>query len=475
MERKGKKVICRKDKMRRCIEQEQPSTLENRFLYGDVRTKFNFIDKLLDMLPSELFGNEQLEWLDPCCGDGRFPALLYERLDDGLMKIIPNNTKRKKHIIKKMLHMVEFNGEYIPQLVDIFGWDANISQLDFLSMRRCKFDIIIGNPPYGVCGDIKTPTARLKNKRGDGQTVWGNFVTIALDNLKEGGYLAMIVPSIWMKRDHKYHKIFCRHRVLKVKTFSNTQAKDGFIGGVAVPTSLFLVQKYPRSTIQHTLLYDRSLKEYISYAWESGESLPVFGASIVARLRPYTIKYGYIKVTKTNSVSRKINLGVKRSTALPYANISTCRLRGDVPIMHIEFSSRPCSFAGISKLILAHKMYGLPFADPTGLYGVSRRDNYVILATSEHNQARLLTFLSTRFARYLFESTRYRMKMLERYAFELIPDITAIEAFPEEITETSIGEFFGLTDKEKLAIEGKDTSDCGYLAGRRPYKLPVIG
>lgn len=142
MERKGKKVICRKDKMRRCIEQEQPSTLENRFLYGDVRTKFNFIDKLLDMLPSELFGNEQLEWLDPCCGDGRFPALLYERLDDGLMKIIPNNTKRKKHIIKKMLHMVEFNGEYIPQLVDIFGWDANISQLDFLSMRRCKFDII---------------------------------------------------------------------------------------------------------------------------------------------------------------------------------------------------------------------------------------------------------------------------------------------------------------------------------------------
>ena len=46
----------------------------------------------------------------------------------------------------------------------------------------------------------------------------------------------------------------------------------------------------------------------------------------------------------------------------------------------------------------------------------------------------------------MFEATRYRMKYLERYAFEFIPDITKLEDFPEEITDETIANYFMLDD-----------------------------
>ncbi len=46
----------------------------------------------------------------------------------------------------------------------------------------------------------------------------------------------------------------------------------------------------------------------------------------------------------------------------------------------------------------------------------------------------LKQFLSTNLALLIFETTRYRMKYLERYAFEYIPDITKLKDFPEIIT-----------------------------------------
>ena len=45
----------------------------------------------------------------------------------------------------------------------------------------------------------------------------------------------------------------------------------------------------------------------------------------------------------------------------------------------IEYSNISCVFNGIPKLILAHKMYGFPYLDMSGNYGISNRDNYVII------------------------------------------------------------------------------------------------
>ena len=66
---------------------------------------------------------------------------------------------------------------------------------------------------------------------------------------------------------------------------------------------------------------------------------------------------------------------------------------------------------------------------------------------------RIQKFLSTKTALYVFEATRYRMKFLEKYAFDLLPDITQFADFPEEINDDTIAEYFGFDEQDKKNIQ----------------------
>ena len=97
-------------------------------------------------------------------------------------------------------------------------------------------------------------------------------------------------------------------------------------------------------------------------------------------------------------------------------------------------------------------MYGFPYPDLGGLFGISNRDNYVILNKTKEDFIKLYQFLSTNFIRTMFESTRYRMKYLERYIFEMLPDITKLTDFPEEINDETIFNYFELDEMERNLI-----------------------
>ena len=83
------------------------------------------------------------------------------------------------------------------------------------------------------------------------------------------------------------------------------------------------------------------------------------------------------------------------------------------------------SYRNIKKLVLAHKMYGFPYLDVSGEYGISTRDNYVISGCnySVDELQEIQAFLSTKFALFVFSTCNYRMRYLERYAFNFLPDI----------------------------------------------------
>ena len=102
-------------------------------------------------------------------------------------------------------------------------------------------------------------------------------------------------------------------------------------------------------------------------------------------------------------------------------------------------------------------MYGFPYLDISGNYGISNRDNYVIIKDNISDLIKIQKFLSTNTALYLFETTRYRMKYLEKYAFDLIPDISQLENFPEEINDDTIAEYFKFDALDKKAINSLHT------------------
>ena len=117
----------------------------------------------------------------------------------------------------------------------------------------------------------------------------------------------------------------------------------------------------------------------------------------------------------------------------PFINIKTCVIKNTVqPELVIEYSNKPCPYYNKRKLVLAHGMYGFPYIDSEGEYGISNRDKYVYLSDNLGDLKRLQDFLSSDLVFYLFNATRYRMKYLEKYIFMYLPNILMMRE--EEVT-----------------------------------------
>ena len=97
-------------------------------------------------------------------------------------------------------------------------------------------------------------------------------------------------------------------------------------------------------------------------------------------------------------------------------------------------------------------MYGLPYYDKEGKYGITGRDNFIIINKTDEEFERLQKFLSSNLFLTLTEVVRYRMSYMESNIFEMIPDITNISNFPEIITNESICTFFGFDEVERNLI-----------------------
>lgn len=418
----------------------------NKHIYGEVNTDFILINKILDLLPETVFVDKNKKWLDPCCGKGYFSIVLYQRLFKSLP--IPNPIERHNHIIEKMIYMIEINGEHLNELYELFGEKANILNGDFLDLTNQKYDIIIGNPPFNINGVVKVPTQKNFSKKTDGKMIWAHFTLHAIDFLNKGGYLAFITPSIWMKNDHFMYNKMIQYPIIKLHTLTNTETNSVFHGQAQTPTCYFSLKKQIIKKPKINL-YDKSIDKYILFSPIA--SIPLFAASCFKKISSFIRNPLFVK--KTNMPLKGVLFSPKKTKKFPHSNIKTCRLDGSEPYLVINFSNKECRFNGLSKLVLAHKMYGFPYYDKKGEYGISNRDNYVITGKTESEFIKLQQFFSTKTALYLFEGTRYRMKYLEKYVFDLIPDITTLKGFPTLINDETIAGYFKFNKEERLQIQ----------------------
>lgn len=427
----------------------------NKEKYGEIFTPFHLIEKMFDLLPPAVFSNPALKWLDPCAGKGAFGIILYRRLFKNLSTEIKDPKKRHHHIIKNMIFMIEINPTHISYLYSLFGEKLNIINDDYLIHAKLNFDIIIGNPPFNVDGLIKPPTKKNTNKKHDGRAIWRDFVINSINNLNKNGILLMITPSIWMKRDDKLFEFIQNSGHLnKIHTLTNTETNKIFNKQAQTPTCYFVLEKNIRESTNddknNVFIWDNINSNYYHYLLNL--SLPLKNISIVSKIYSYTKKHYTIPAFKTNMPLKRTLLSSIETPSFPYKNISTCRQIQTNPTLIINYSNVPCKYFGVPKIVLAHKMHGIPYYDISGNYGISNRDNYVITSYSHIEFLKIMKFLNSKLIAAVFDSTRYRMMYLEKYAFDFIPDITKIKDFPEDITENSIADFFQLNSKERKYI-----------------------
>ena len=69
----------------------------------EVFTPPELANKMLDLLPQELFQNPSTTFLDPFTKSGVFLREIVKRLDKGLEKLIPDRQERIDHILQKQV------------------------------------------------------------------------------------------------------------------------------------------------------------------------------------------------------------------------------------------------------------------------------------------------------------------------------------------------------------------------------------
>ena len=70
----------------------------------EVFTPPHLANRILDLLPAELWRDQKATFLDPGCKSGVFLREIAKRLDKGLEQEIPDRRKRMNHIFKNQLY-----------------------------------------------------------------------------------------------------------------------------------------------------------------------------------------------------------------------------------------------------------------------------------------------------------------------------------------------------------------------------------
>jgi hypothetical protein len=437
----------KKDLLQEITKQLAPKEMEKKLL-GEVFTPLDIVEEMLDTLPSNVWSNPDLKWLEPGSGLGNFTICVFYRLMDGLKKVIPDAAKRERHIIENMLYMAELNTANVHICKSIFkdkknGNVVNLFQGDFLELDTKdtwvidKFDIIIGNPPFSKVSDI------TKLSKG-GNIIWPMFLRKSFDLLKTQGLLLFIHPSIWRKPNHKLHDILFKNQLLKLKIYNEEQTKTYF--NIISRLDYYLLQKTP--IYKSTYIIDEHRNETM-IDLNNINFIPNFGINIfnciLNKLTPsnrFEVIGKSYELTYSKDNVKKGLLSHNMSIKYKYCNINSINAGG----INYIYSLKPHSNYNKKKVIFSNGRYIYPIYDD-GVCGMTQ-GGIAIVVNNKTDGDLLVKYLNSNIIKYIISATKWSNFETNWELFNLVPNPHIVH-----LTDINLYKYFGLNKDEIIEIE----------------------
>jgi hypothetical protein len=355
------------------IEQYLPVREEKKDKNGEVFTPVKLIKEIMDKIPPHVWTNPELKWLDPANGIGNFPMIVYEKLLEKLPDKYngpngkySNEPEKKRHIIEKMLFMIEIDAANVKISRKIFGSNANICCASFLddTWKKCfdgveKFDIIIGNPPFQTPKKEDTGTTAGLGK------LWDKFIIKSLDLLVENGYLGFITPPGWRKPENKLYELMTKeNQLLYLRIYGEKQGQHFF--NVSQRVDLYVIQKHPKTKKSEII---DELDNKIELDLAKWSFLPSYKYNIISKILTNSDDGIDIIYDTFYHSSKNMNKTKKEKTG----NFKYPVIHGitEAGLVFIYANENDKGHFGVSKVILNSNRNQYPVNDYNGEYGMS--------------------------------------------------------------------------------------------------------
>lgn len=473
----------------------------------EVPTPPKLANQMLDLLPTDVWTNPNLTWLDPCAKSGVFLREIAARLLSGLAGWEPDFVKRRDHIFREMLY-----GTSITELTGMmsrrslyYSTDASSEHsvvhfedadgnLPFVSaqhqykngrcaicgatdeieregsrenyaysfihgaypakdLERMKFDVIVGNPPFqledGGHGASAAPLYQF-------------FVEQALK--MNPRYILMITPSRWFAGGKGLDKY--RNRILNDRRMQNLvdypKLYDGFPGvKIRGGVSYFLWNRDHNGPCTVQTMWDgKPVSEPVARYLNAYDVLVRRNeaVSILDKVRALADPTLETRVSSRKPFGYATNYHGK---ALPQGMSNPVKLFGSQRISWVERTEIPQNADWIDQWkVLMTAVQGTSAAVETKFLsrpilakpGEACTETYLVAGRfhSEMEALRYAAYLRTRFVRFLVslrKSTQHATK--DVYAF--VPDVPLDRAW----TDGELYERYGLNDHEVAFIESQ--------------------
>lgn len=471
----------------------------------EVFTPPEVANRMLDMLPKELWHDSSATFLDPACKSGVFLREIAKRLIEGLKEEIPDLQKRIDHIFHKQLYGIAIteltsllsrrsvycskypNSKYSISLFDdssgnirykrvphrwqngkcvfcgasqkeyergdelethAYEWIHTIKPEEIFKM---KFDVIIGNPPYQLSdGGVQASATPLYNR----------FVEQA--KKLNPRYMTMIIPARWYAGgkglDTFRASMVMDRRIRVLHDFIN--ASDCFGNGVEIKGGICFFL-WDRDHVGKCKVFthtgDKTVEQNERYLQEDGNDVFIRyaeGVSILGKVQSANEK------TMDEMVSSQKPFGLRtyvHGEQKRFAGSIKLYERGGTGYVNRGEITKNQNWIDQPKVFISaaynagdsipHQIIGKPIA---GEAGSACTETYIVVgpfnAPFEVNNA--ISYIQTKFFRFLV-----MLRKSSQHAASSVYAFVPQQDFSKPWTDTELYKKYGLTDDEIAFIE----------------------